>query len=138
MRGNILATYQGTNFNRKVASEFEGLFSHLSPEMPIFRQFRDFTCLRKFTVISVKQDFYINCLEAGIMSFEFEHLGSTGLWITQRSIPMAGWCSPSATVRKSAQRFESGGQVPEDSRYPARCFNCENTYQPYTFCITLS
>ena len=31
--GNI----SGTNFNRKIASEFEGLFSHLSPEMPLFQ-----------------------------------------------------------------------------------------------------
>ncbi|MCI8551245.1 MAG: single-stranded DNA-binding protein [Lachnospiraceae bacterium] len=28
--------YQGTNFNRKIASEFEGLFSYLPPEMPLF------------------------------------------------------------------------------------------------------
>lgn len=34
----------------------------------------------------------------------------------------AGWCLPSATGRKSAQRFESGGQVPGSTGYPARCF----------------
>lgn len=31
---------------------------------------------------------------------------SIGLWITQRSIRTAGWCSPSAMVWKSAQRSE--------------------------------
>ena len=31
---------------------------------------------------------------------------STGLWITQRSIPTAGWYSLSATGWKSAQRFK--------------------------------
>ena len=36
---------------------------------------------------------------------------STGWWIMQRSIPTAGWYSPSATVRKSARRFKGGGQV---------------------------
>lgn len=36
-QGNALAAYQGTNFNRKIASEFEGLFSYLSPEMPLFQ-----------------------------------------------------------------------------------------------------
>lgn len=34
---NSPTPYQGTNFNRKIASEFEGLFSHLSPEMPLFQ-----------------------------------------------------------------------------------------------------
>ena len=29
--------YQGTNFNRKIASKFEGLFGYLSPEMPPFQ-----------------------------------------------------------------------------------------------------
>lgn len=33
---------------------------------------------------------------------------STGLWITQRSIRMAGWCSPSAMGWKSARRFKAG------------------------------
>lgn len=36
-QNNIIVTYQGTNFNRKIASEFEGLFSYLSPEMPLFQ-----------------------------------------------------------------------------------------------------
>jgi len=45
---------------------------------------------------------------------------STGLWIMQRSIPTAGWYSPSATVRKSARRFKAGsdrsiGVVPDAS-----------------------
>ncbi len=31
----------------------------------------------------------------------------TGLWITQWSILTAGWCSPSATEWKSAQRFKA-------------------------------
>lgn len=36
--GKALTTpYQGTNFNKKIASEFEGLFSYLSPEMPLFQ-----------------------------------------------------------------------------------------------------
>ena len=36
---------------------------------------------------------------------------STGLWITRRSIRMAGWFSPSATEWKSARRFkESSGR----------------------------
>ncbi len=33
---------------------------------------------------------------------------STGLWTSQRSIRTAGWCSPSATGRKSARRFKAG------------------------------
>lgn len=33
---------------------------------------------------------------------------STGLWITQRSIRTAGWCSPSATGWKPARRFKAG------------------------------
>lgn len=33
---------------------------------------------------------------------------STGLWITQRSIRTAGWCSPSAMGWKSARRFKAG------------------------------
>lgn len=36
---------------------------------------------------------------------------STGLWITQRFIRTAGWCSPSATAWRSARRFkESSGR----------------------------
>ena len=34
---NKSTTYQGTNFNRKMASIFEGLFGYLSPEMPLFQ-----------------------------------------------------------------------------------------------------
>lgn len=30
-------TYQGTNFNRKIASKFEGLFGYLPPEMLPFQ-----------------------------------------------------------------------------------------------------
>ena len=35
--GNTIKAYQGTNFNRQIASEFEGLFSYLSPEMSLFQ-----------------------------------------------------------------------------------------------------
>ncbi len=33
---------------------------------------------------------------------------STGLWSTRRTIRTAGWCSPSATGRRSARRFKAG------------------------------
>ena len=48
---------------------------------------------------------------------------STGLWITQWSIRMAGWCSLSATEWRLARRFkESSGRVSGIFGYPARCF----------------
>ena len=64
---------------------------------------------------------------------------STGLWITQRSIRTAGWCSPSATVRKSARRFKesSSGQVPGTFGYPARCF-CVWKFADKPFSIQLT
>lgn len=47
---------------------------------------------------------------------------STDWWIMQRPIPMAGWCSTSATLWNAARKFKSGGQVPGSTEYPARCF----------------
>ncbi len=37
MSNTNTAPYQGTNFNRKIASKFEGLFGYLSPEMLPFQ-----------------------------------------------------------------------------------------------------
>lgn len=64
---------------------------------------------------------------------------STGLWIAQRSIRTAGWCSPSATGWKSARRYKAGSgqgiEVAPDAS--GRCFCVFCLYMLHIYLIII-